>query len=49
MAEVQLLNDDQTTMEFVVQVLEEIFGKDRETAMRIMLETHREGFGIYGI
>jgi ATP-dependent Clp protease adaptor protein ClpS len=49
LAEVRLLNDDQTTMEFVVQVLEEIFGKDRETATRIMLETHREGFGICGI
>ena len=49
LAEVRLLNDDQTTMEFVVQVLEEIFGNDRETATRIMLETHREGFGICGI
>jgi ATP-dependent Clp protease adaptor protein ClpS len=49
LAEVRLLNDDQTTMEFVVQVLEEVFGKDRETATRIMLETHSEGFGICGI
>jgi len=36
-------------MEFVVQVLEEMFGKDHETATRIMLETHREGFGVCGI
>jgi ATP-dependent Clp protease adaptor protein ClpS len=49
LAEVRLLNDDQTTMEFVVRVLEELFGKDHETAIRIMLETHREGFGICGI
>ena len=33
----------------MVQVLEEIFGKDRETATRIMLETHGVGFGICGI
>jgi ATP-dependent Clp protease adapter protein ClpS len=45
----RLLNDDQTTMEFVVRVLEEIFGKDRETATRIMLEAHSEGFGACGI
>jgi ATP-dependent Clp protease adaptor protein ClpS len=49
LAEVRLLNDDQTTMEFVVQVLEDVFGKDRETATRIMLEAHSEGFGVCGI
>jgi ATP-dependent Clp protease adaptor protein ClpS len=49
LAEVRLLNDDQTTMEFVVKVLEEVFGKDRETASRIMLEIHSEGFGVCGI
>jgi ATP-dependent Clp protease adapter protein ClpS len=49
LAEVRLLNDDQTTMEFVVHVLEEVFGKDRESATRVMLETHSEGFGVCGI
>jgi ATP-dependent Clp protease adaptor protein ClpS len=49
LAEVRLLNDDQTTMEFVVLVLEEVFGKDRETATRIMLEAHSEGSGVCGI
>jgi ATP-dependent Clp protease adaptor protein ClpS len=49
LAKVRLLNDDRTTMEFVVQVLEEVFGKDREAAMRIMLEVHSEGFGVCGI
>jgi ATP-dependent Clp protease adapter protein ClpS len=49
LAEVQLLNDDFTTMEFVVHVLERLFGKDSETATRIMLEIHREGVGTCGI
>jgi ATP-dependent Clp protease adaptor protein ClpS len=49
LAEVRLLNDDHTPMEFVVHVLEWVFGKDRETATRIMLEIHNEGFGTCGI
>jgi ATP-dependent Clp protease adaptor protein ClpS len=49
LAEVRLLNDDQTTMEFVVHVLKEVLGKDRETATRIMLQAHSEGFGVSGI
>jgi len=48
LAEVRLLNDDQTPMEFVVWVLEEVFGKDRDGATRIMLETHNYGVGICG-
>ena len=49
LAEVRLLNDDHTPMEFVVQVLEEIFGRDFETATRIMPEIHHGGFGTCGI
>jgi ATP-dependent Clp protease adapter protein ClpS len=49
LAEVRLLNDDRTPMEFVVQVLVRIFGKDRETATRIMLEIHNGGGGTCGI
>jgi ATP-dependent Clp protease adapter protein ClpS len=49
LAEVQLLNDDYTPMEFVVQVLERIFGKDVETATRIMLQIHHKGTGTCGI
>jgi D-alanyl-D-alanine-carboxypeptidase/D-alanyl-D-alanine-endopeptidase len=49
LAEVRLLNDDHTPMDFVVQVLEEIFGKDFETAQRIMLEIHNEGVGVCGV
>ena len=36
--QVVLLNDDFTPMEFVVDVLEHIFGMDRTTATRVMLE-----------
>ena len=46
---VLLLNDDYTTMEFVVQVLMHVFHKNEEQAMRIMLNVHREGVGICGM
>jgi ATP-dependent Clp protease adapter protein ClpS len=49
LAEVRLLNDDFTPMEFVVHVLERVFGKDNETATRIMLEIHDNGVGTCGI
>jgi ATP-dependent Clp protease adapter protein ClpS len=49
LAEVRLLNDDFTPMEFVVDVLERVFGKDRETATRIMLEIHKNGLGTCGL
>ena len=49
LAEVRILNDDVTPMEFVVEILEEVFDRDREGAIRIMLETHREGSGVCGI
>jgi ATP-dependent Clp protease adapter protein ClpS len=48
-AEVRLLNDDYTPMEFVVEVLERTFAFDREAATRLMLEIHRAGFGICGV
>jgi ATP-dependent Clp protease adaptor protein ClpS len=46
---VLLLNDDYTPMEFVVQVLERFFSKDREDATRIMLHVHQHGVGECGI
>ena len=46
---VLLLNDDYTPMEFVVQVLEKVFGMDRKTATRVMLEVHTKGKGICGV
>jgi len=49
LAEVRLLNDDYTPMEFVVHVLERVFNMDRETATRIMLNAGPQGTGICGI
>jgi ATP-dependent Clp protease adaptor protein ClpS len=46
---VLLLNDDYTPMEFVVLVLQDIFNKTREEAMRIMLHVHNQGVGECGI
>jgi len=46
---VVLLNDDYTPMEFVVEVLELIFGMDRQKATRIMLEVHTKGKGVCGV
>lgn len=46
---VLLLNDDYTPMEFVVEVLESIFGMQRETATRVMLEVHTKGRGVCGV
>jgi ATP-dependent Clp protease adapter protein ClpS len=48
-AEVRLLNDDYTPMEFVVEVLERTFAHDRETATRLMLEIHQQGSGTCGV
>jgi len=46
---VLLLNDDYTTMEFVVAVLEQVFSKAHEDAVRIMLQVHRQGMGVAGV
>jgi ATP-dependent Clp protease adaptor protein ClpS len=45
---VLLLNDDYTTMEFVVEVLMYVFHKTSEEATRIMLSVHRVGVGVCG-
>lgn len=49
MYRVLLLNDDYTPMEFVVEILETIFGLERTNATRIMLEVHTRGKGVCGI
>lgn len=46
---VLLLNDDYTPMEFVVQVLERFFAKNRDDATRIMLHVHQKGVGLCGV
>lgn len=46
---VLLHNDDYTSMDFVVSVLMEIFRKNREQAMTIMLSVHEKGIGVCGI
>ncbi|MBK6322893.1 ATP-dependent Clp protease adapter ClpS [Candidatus Aalborgicola defluviihabitans] len=49
MYQVALLNDDYTPMEFVVVVIQEFFGKDLESATRIMLKIHLDGKGVCGV
>ncbi|PLX82395.1 MAG: ATP-dependent Clp protease adaptor ClpS [Desulfuromonas sp.] len=46
---VLLHNDDYTSMEFVVQVLETVFRKSPPEANRIMLNIHVKGMGVCGI
>jgi len=49
MYKVLMLNDDYTPMEFVVDVLQHIFQKNREEATKIMLHVHQKGVGICGV
>lgn len=49
MYKVVLLNDDFTPMNFVIQLLQEVFGKDHEESLAIMLEVHHFGRGIAGV
>ena len=46
---VLLHNDDYTSMEFVVLLLEKVFSKSTAEATRIMLDIHQQGLGIAGV
>lgn len=46
---VVLHNDDYTPMEFVIEVLQDFFNLDSETAVQIMLAVHTQGKGTCGV
>ncbi len=48
MYRVVLLNDDYTAMEFVVQVLENVFQKNPAEAFRLMMQVHTQGRAVCG-
>ena len=46
---VVLLNDDYTTMDFVIKILEQVFQKGPAEAFRLMMQIHTQGSAICGI
>jgi ATP-dependent Clp protease adaptor protein ClpS len=44
-----LLNDDYTTMEFVIEVLKTFFSMSQERATHVMLQIHNEGSAVCGL
>jgi ATP-dependent Clp protease adaptor protein ClpS len=49
MYKVLLHNDDYTTMEFVVYVLQGVFHRSETDAVQIMLHVHKNGLGVAGV
>jgi len=46
---VLLINDDYTTMDFVIEILESVFYKQPAEAFRIMMAVHMQGKGLCGL
>ena len=46
---VLLHNDDYTTKEFVVEILQYVFYKEQTEAVQIMLHVHKKGIGVAGV
>ena len=44
-----MLNDDVTTMEFVVEILKDIFGKSNDDAVSLMMKVHLEGQAVIAV
>lgn len=49
MHRVILFNDDYTTMEFVIEVLQRFFAMNSEKAQQTMLKVHNEGSAVCGV
>jgi ATP-dependent Clp protease adaptor protein ClpS len=49
MYKVILLNDDYTTMDFVLLILQSVFRKSPADAKQIMLSVHQQGAGVAGV
>ena len=49
MYKVVLFNDDYTTMDFVIEVLQRFFAINRERALQTMLKVHNEGSAVCGV
>ncbi|PAF44732.1 ATP-dependent Clp protease adaptor ClpS [Helicobacter sp. 11S02596-1] len=49
MSKVILLNDDYTTMEFVIKILMDVFEKSYNEATEVMLSVHKNGSGMCGV